>query len=91
MAPGASCRRTPNSPNSANARSTGPESARLWRWILEAVRDVAGSWRSICYSGADPFDNPQCERFIEDFAAVNGHLPYTSTALSVRDPEIIVS
>src|SRR5580700_86519 len=40
-----------------------------------------------CYSGTDPFDNPEYERFIEDFAAVNGCLPYTSTALSVRDPE----
>jgi hypothetical protein len=47
-----------------------PENARLWRGILEAVRDVAGPWRSICYSGTDTFDNPEYERFIEDFAAV---------------------
>ena len=38
--------------------------------MLEAVRGVAGPWRSICYSGTDTFDNPEYERFIEDFAAV---------------------
>ena len=32
---------------------------------------------------------PEYERFIEDFAAVNGYLPYASTALSVRDPEVL--
>ena len=48
---------------------------------------MAGVFRHCRYSGTDPFDNPQYERFIEDFAAVNGYLPYTSTALAVRDPE----
>ena len=66
-----------------------PETARLWRGILEVVRDIAGpsARMSICYAGTDPFDNPDYERFAEDFAAVIGEPPYTSTAIPMRDIE----
>jgi radical SAM family RiPP maturation amino acid epimerase len=67
-----------------------PENGQLWRGVLEAVRTVSGpalAKSSICYSGTDPFDNPDYERFLEDFTTVNGDTPYTSTALPVRDPE----
>jgi radical SAM family RiPP maturation amino acid epimerase len=66
------------------------ENARLWREILESARAVSGptlAKLSICYSGTDPFDNPDYERFLDDFKAINGDSPITSTALAVRDPE----
>lgn len=63
------------------------ENAKLWREILEAVAEIAGAAArmTICYSGTDPLDNPDYERFIADFAAIHGELPFTSTALPVRD------
>ena len=67
-----------------------PQNARLWRGLLEALRDIAGpeaSARSICYSGTDPLDNPDYERFADDFATLHDGGPFTSTALAVRDPE----
>ncbi|HTD58618.1 MAG TPA: radical SAM family RiPP maturation amino acid epimerase [Solirubrobacteraceae bacterium] len=66
-----------------------PETARLWRGILEVIRDVAGpaARMSICYSGTDPFDNPDYERFADDYASVIGEPPYTSTAIPTRDIE----
>jgi len=65
-----------------------PENARLWRDVLESVRDIIGpAPTSICYYGTDPFDNPDYERFTQDFSEVHGQMPYTSTALPVRDLE----
>jgi radical SAM family RiPP maturation amino acid epimerase len=65
-----------------------PENARLWREVLESTRDVIGpAPTSICYYGTDPFDNPDYERFTQDFSVVHGAVPYTSTALPVRDVE----
>jgi radical SAM family RiPP maturation amino acid epimerase len=66
-----------------------PETARLWRGILEVVRETAGpaARMSICYSGTDPFDNPDYERFADDFASVIGEPPFTSTAIPTRDIE----
>jgi len=65
-----------------------PENARLWCEILEAVRQVIGlAPQSICYYGTDPFDNPDYERFTQDFSEIHGEMPYTSTALPVRDVE----
>lgn len=65
------------------------ENARLWRGILDALWDVLGpaASQSICYSGTDPFDNIDYERFADDFGLAYGTLPYTSTALAVRDVE----
>ncbi len=63
-----------------------PENVRLWREVLEAIRHIAGpAPTSICYYGTDPFDNPDYERFTQDFSEIHGDIPYTSTALPVRD------
>jgi radical SAM family RiPP maturation amino acid epimerase len=63
--------------------------ARLWRGMLEVIRNVAGpaAQASICYSGTDPFDNPDYEFFAADFAGIMGGHPNTSTAMSTRDIE----
>ncbi|WP_271565246.1 radical SAM family RiPP maturation amino acid epimerase [Bradyrhizobium sp. CCBAU 11386] len=66
-----------------------PEHARLWREILEVIGGVSGpaARRTICYSGTDPFDNPDYERFVDDFVSTFGDVPFTSTAIPTRDVE----
>lgn len=61
----------------------------LWRGTLETVREVvgAGAQWGFCYWATEPLDNPDYERFCEDFRSVLGRFPQTTTALPMRDPQ----
>ncbi len=60
---------------------------RLWRQTLEAVREVAGpaAGRGIAFWATDPLDNPDYELFCQDFHAILGRFPPTTTALGPKD------
>jgi radical SAM family RiPP maturation amino acid epimerase len=78
-----------NPPKLADQFLHTPDNARLWRGVLQALQDIVGpaASDSICYSGTDPFDNPDYELFAADFEATYGESPATSTALGARHPE----
>ena len=61
--------------------------AELWRDVLRAVRRLLGpaAARGSCYWATEPLDNPDYERFLGDFAEVNGRYPETTTAVPLRD------
>ena len=65
-----------------------PENAEAWRGMLAVLREEIGpgaKW-GFCYWATDPLDNPDYERFLEDFQARMGVIPQTTTALALRDP-----
>lgn len=59
-----------------------PENARLWREVLQVIRDIIGPAAEVgfCYWATDPLDNPDYEKFIRDYHDVIGTLPPTTTA-----------
>lgn len=63
--------------------------AQLWREVLEVVKDILGfaAGMGFCYWATDPLDNPDYEKFCQDFSEILGIFPHTTTALSVRDIE----
>jgi len=65
-----------------------PENRELWRGCLDglhaAVGDAAG--RGFLYWATDPLDNPDYERFCEDYADRLGRFPQTTTAQPLKDP-----
>lgn len=66
-----------------------PQNAETWRGMLDALRDEVGpgaKW-GFCYWATDPLDNPDYERFLDDFHERLGVIPQTTTALAMRDPE----
>lgn len=67
------------------------ENATLWREMLRVLHGKIGSaarW-GFCYWATDPLDNPDYERFANDFADVTGVFPQTTTAQGHKDPERI--
>ncbi|MDP6086194.1 MAG: radical SAM family RiPP maturation amino acid epimerase [Nitrospinota bacterium] len=66
-----------------------PENARLWRDILQALKEILGpvSSLSFCYWATDPFDNPDYEKLLLDFHKIMGTIPQTTTAQPLRDLE----
>ncbi|MEH1874341.1 radical SAM family RiPP maturation amino acid epimerase [Nostoc sp.] len=65
------------------------DNARLWRQVLEVLREVIGPGASqgFCYWATDPLDNPDYEHFLIDFHAVLNNLPQTTTASAMRNPQ----
>jgi len=66
-----------------------PENRSLWRETLQIVRDVCGEgakW-GFCYWATDPLDNPDYEKFCNDYQEILGLFPQTTTAISMRDVE----
>lgn len=63
--------------------------AATWRALLEALRRRFGPalGASLCYWATDPLDNPDYERFVDDFWRLAGAHPSTVTALAWREPE----
>ncbi len=63
------------------------ENAALWRGILEVMVDELGPavQTGFLYWATEPFDNPDYHHFLEDFAAVTGYLPQTTSAVPLRD------
>jgi radical SAM family RiPP maturation amino acid epimerase len=66
-----------------------PEHRRLWREVLHALHDLAGSAAAtgFCYWATDPLDNPDYERFCDDFEEICGRFPQTTTAQALADVE----
>lgn len=66
-----------------------PENARLWREVLEVLKEVIGSGASqgFCYWATDPLDNPDYEQFLIDFHAILGKFPQTTTASAIKNPQ----
>jgi len=53
------------------------ETAALWRGMITEVRALFGSAATtgFCYWATDPCDNPDYDRYIEDFYHITGSLP----------------
>lgn len=66
-----------------------PENASLWKGVLHALNDIfglaEGGQQGLCYWGTDPLDNPDYERFLNDYRDRMGQLPQTTTAVAMRD------
>ena len=65
------------------------ENATLWKGVLaftkETVGDAAG--QATCYYATEPLDNPDYEKFTDDFFEVFDTVPQLTTAASMRNPE----
>ena len=65
------------------------EDGALWKGMLsflkETVGDAAG--QGTCYYATEPFDNPDYEKFADDYFAVFGVVPQVTTAVAMRKPE----
>ncbi|ABA20756.1 conserved hypothetical protein [Trichormus variabilis ATCC 29413] len=64
------------------------ENAKLWHGVLELLKSIQGqaAKAGFCYWATDPLDNPDYEKFCQDFHDVLGIFPQTTTALSLKDP-----
>ena len=60
---------------------------KLWRELLTGLRRRLGpiAATSACYFATEPFDNPDYERFLNDFEEIMGGLPQTTTAAADID------
>lgn len=65
-----------------------PANSQLWRDVLEVIKEICGpaAASSFCYWATDPLDNPDYEKFIEDFYGILGEYPQTTTAQPMKDP-----
>ncbi|WGV26497.1 radical SAM family RiPP maturation amino acid epimerase [Halotia branconii] len=65
------------------------ENARLWREVLELMKEILGpaAGTGFCYCASDPFDNPDYEKFCDDFHAILGIFPPTTTAQPLKNPD----
>lgn len=66
------------------------EMSGLWRGVLGEVNDLFGTaaQTGFCYWATDPCDNPDYDRFIEDYYHTTGALPQTTTAAPLKDIEL---
>lgn len=64
-----------------------PENAKLWQGVLQLVKEIIGpaAGHGFCYWATDPLDNPDYEKFCDDFREILGHFPQTTTALPLKD------
>lgn len=65
------------------------ENAALWKKILRAVQEIIGAagGSGMLYYSSEPFDNPDYEKFLEDFFAVFKKVPRITTAAATRNIE----
>lgn len=70
-----------------------PENAQLWRQTLQVIKDICGpaAGSGICYWATDPLDNPDYERFMQDFHAIFGRVSQMTTAQPMKNPERVRS
>jgi radical SAM family RiPP maturation amino acid epimerase len=63
------------------------ENKTLWREVLLTLKDSLGKEASaaICYWATEPFDNPDYEKFLQDFHEIFDFYPQTTTAMPLRD------
>ncbi|MEM8853929.1 MAG: radical SAM family RiPP maturation amino acid epimerase, partial [Pseudomonadota bacterium] len=66
------------------------ENAALWRGVVTVMNDLFGTaaQTGFCYWATDPCDNPDYDRFIEDYYHITGALPQTTTAAPLKDPAL---
>ena len=64
------------------------ETQILWRGILNFVREKIGTaaGAGTCYYATEPLDNPDYEKFSDDFFEVFGIVPQITTAAAMRNP-----
>lgn len=62
------------------------ENQQFWREILQITREELGEVASVggCYCATEPLDNPDYEKFIEDFYQVFQTYPQTTTVKAVE-------
>lgn len=65
------------------------EDAELWKGVLAFSKEILGdaAGQGTCYYATEPLDNPDYERFADDFFDVFGVVPQLTTATSMRKPE----
>ena len=65
------------------------EDAELWKGILSFVKETVGdaAGQATCYYATEPLDNPDYEKFTDDFYGIFGHVPQLTTATAMRKPE----
>ena len=65
------------------------ENAALWKGVLSFVKETIGdaAGHGTCYYATEPLDNPDYEKFTDDFFEVFGVVPQLTTAASMRKPE----
>lgn len=70
--------------------SYSDENAQLWQGVLKQSLEIMGPAAStgFCYWATDPCDNPEYDRFLEDYHKVFGVLPQTTTAIPLKDIEL---
>ncbi|MBQ7514972.1 MAG: radical SAM family RiPP maturation amino acid epimerase [Schwartzia sp.] len=65
------------------------ETAALWKGVLTITREIIGdaAGQATCYYATEPLDNPDYEKFADDFFDVFGIAPQITTAAAMRKPE----
>ncbi|MBD8891259.1 radical SAM family RiPP maturation amino acid epimerase [Roseibium litorale] len=63
------------------------EKGELWKGVVKAMNDRFDTavQTGFCYWATDPCDNPDYDRFIEDYYHITGALPQTTTAAPLKD------
>lgn len=66
-----------------------PANAALWRDVLARMHALIGdaAGRGTCYCATEPLDNPDYEKFLQDYYDEYGMVPQTTTAAATRDVE----
>lgn len=66
------------------------ENAHFWQGVLKQSLAIMGPAAStgFCYWATDPCDNPEYDRFLEDYYKVFGVLPQTTTAIPLKNIEL---
>ena len=59
----------------------------LWQNILKTTKEIIGEAAGMgtCYYATEPLDNPDYEKFSQDFYAVFQRIPQVTTAVPLRD------
>lgn len=65
------------------------ENQKLWRGVLSFMKETVGTaaGSGTCYYASEPLDNPDYEKFADDYFDTFGVLPQVTTAASMRNPQ----
>lgn len=65
------------------------EDAALWKGVLSVAKEIVGdaAAQATCYYATEPLDNPDYEKFTDDFFEILGVVPQLTSAASMRNPE----
>ncbi len=66
-----------------------PENGTLWQSVLKTTKALIGpaAGTGTCYYATEPFDNPDYEKFADDYFTVFGTVPQITTAAATRKTE----